>query len=331
VDQSGKQVAAELGQFSSGQDLHAEGQAADALQARLPAGSARGGRTVVAVDQVPCQNCQARLRALAEHLGCEAVEAYGPVRGRMIGSGDVTPKTAARTASVGRPEGAQPRPATRTGLLWGETVTPRSGPGGSPPSRPGTPPVGGTQAAAPARATPPETPATPARPTPAEPSAPGSPAPRPPEVAVPETGAGAGAPKAPQPAEVAAPKPAVEPAGKPAAPVEMGGTAARPGLTGAIEGIAGKGFAVLSILDMAGIIYRGSMEVGEYKWIIDPKRYFKYQMKTRYGLSVEALEGKVISEDGQRYLIKDGLPVPVDKDNKPMKLPDGPGEIKPRA
>ncbi|MET7900741.1 DUF4157 domain-containing protein [Streptomyces sp. NPDC005355] len=146
-DGRGNQIGAELGQFQSKGDPHAEGRAASALLRRLSEGCASGGEVVVAVDQVPCPECQAELLTLTRHVGARSVAAYGAVRAAMNRPGDVTPKTATRGMYQGQAAGGRERPPTRTELLWGETAAPQpSGAGGTstgPPPSSGTSTSGG--------------------------------------------------------------------------------------------------------------------------------------------------------------------------------------------
>jgi hypothetical protein len=270
TDQQGKQVATELGQYRGGGSDHAEGQAADALRARLPAGSVRGGRITVAVDQVPCPSCQARLHALAEHLGASSIEAYGPARASLTGAGDVSTKTAARTATVGTREGAGPRPPVRTELLWGETITPRPGPAGSVPPVPETPP------------------ATRPRPAP-EPAGPVHPEPARPTTAAPEVV------RLPKAAEAAR---GTEPAG---------------GLRRGVEGVAGKAFEFFAVFDVIMMVRKGALETPVGTMVIDPRKYFRYRLKRDLKIDVDQLEGKVIEENGEKFIVVGGMPYPYDE------------------
>ncbi|WP_328609810.1 hypothetical protein OG943_11995 [Amycolatopsis sp. NBC_00345] len=271
ADQQGNQVATELGQYRGGGADHAEGQAAVALRARLPAGSVPGGRITVAVDQVPCPSCQARLRALAEHLGAQSIEAYGPARASLTGPGDVSTKTAARTAAIGTPEGGAPRPPVRTELLWGKTITPGPGPAGSAPPVAGTPPATVPKPAA--------EPVGPVRPEPAAPS--GGTVPE--VVRLPKT---AGAAKG------------TEPAG---------------GLREGVEGIAGKAFEFVAVLDVIMMVHKGALETPVGTMVIDPRKYFRYRLKRDLKIDVDQLEGKVIEENGEKFIVVGGMPYPYDE------------------
>lgn len=109
IDGNGNQVATELAQYNSSQHLHAEAQAADRLARRLSGRQIPGGRLIVAVDQLACPACQARLRQLAEMLGLERVQAWTPGRpGAAPGRASAGPKWTARTAATAPPEGAPP-------------------------------------------------------------------------------------------------------------------------------------------------------------------------------------------------------------------------------
>jgi hypothetical protein len=111
----------------------------EGLEARLAGQQVPGGKLIVAVDQRPCPDCAARLRALARRLGLSEIEVWGPTRDSMRGAGTVSPKTAARTATMAG------RPPTRPELLMGESLPPAAAPAapaGAPPVRPTVPPEG---------------------------------------------------------------------------------------------------------------------------------------------------------------------------------------------
>jgi len=136
LDASGNQVAFETSRFGSA-GPHAEPQAMARLQQRLAGAQVTGGRMIVAVDQYACPDCMTRLRYFARQNGLSGFEVWVPVRG------EVTPKTAARTAAT-RPaamETAATTPGYRSGarLVQGETfVTPArpAGNGWFPPAAP---------------------------------------------------------------------------------------------------------------------------------------------------------------------------------------------------
>jgi hypothetical protein len=50
---------------------------------------------------------------------------------------------------------------------------------------------------------------------------------------------------------------------------------------------------------------------GGRPWIVDRQKYFRVHM-AEYGYDIPAMEGKTIIVDGERFLIKDGLPVALD-------------------
>jgi hypothetical protein len=127
VDGEGNAVAVEMAQYSGGSE-HAEAQAIAALRARLAGRPIPGGRLVVAVDQMACPDCMARLRALAQELGLESFEVWGPGR-TTAGGRAVSPKWAARSAThaPARPSANEPPPAAyrmQPQLMQGETIGP---------------------------------------------------------------------------------------------------------------------------------------------------------------------------------------------------------------
>ncbi|MFI9812687.1 hypothetical protein [Saccharothrix variisporea] len=135
-DRAGGQLAAELGRYARGADLHAEVQAVDALTSRLPAGAAEGGELLVVVDQMPCPTCRARLTELAERLGCRRIVAYGPSRPTATGA-PAQPRTAARSWTQGPRPGGPPRQPVEAVELWAAEVPPR--PTSAPASTPAPP------------------------------------------------------------------------------------------------------------------------------------------------------------------------------------------------
>jgi hypothetical protein len=155
-DAAGNLAATELGAYlGSGQahaapGMHAEAQTATALRSRLAGQNMAGGKMVVAVDQIPCSGCGSQLRALAQDLGLESYEVWGPGRESVTQPGTaVTPKTAARSATMGGT-----RPPAQAQLLEGSTFvrpsgglfTPETGRGGGTPFV--TPNVTATEVAA---------------------------------------------------------------------------------------------------------------------------------------------------------------------------------------
>jgi hypothetical protein len=141
-DAEGSLVATELGAFPAVSKSHAESQAVSALRLRLRGHDLRGGRLVAAVDQNPCTNCSAELGSFADSLELETYEVWGPSRESLSMPGvSVTPKTAARTASMGGS-----RPAVKPTLLEGATLPANRAPGipAESPVLPVTPIQGGT-------------------------------------------------------------------------------------------------------------------------------------------------------------------------------------------
>jgi hypothetical protein len=139
LDAQGRQVAFELAQYLGSRGPHAEAQGVARLRLRLGGRTFPGGRLVVAVDQVACPGCMARLRALALELGLRSFEVWvpAPQEGRTA-----TPKTTARTAAM-EPARQGPVPVSETPggtayryeprLLQGESFIP----GVAPPSSAG--------------------------------------------------------------------------------------------------------------------------------------------------------------------------------------------------
>ncbi|ANZ28478.1 hypothetical protein A4U64_26670 (plasmid) [Rhodococcus sp. WB1] len=110
VDAQGNQVAFELAVYEGGGNPHAEAQGVTRLRLRLGGRTLPGGRVIVAVDQVACGGCLARLRAFAEELKAAAFEVWAPTaqEGRTAG-----PKTTARTAATA-PARPGPPPVSET-------------------------------------------------------------------------------------------------------------------------------------------------------------------------------------------------------------------------
>lgn len=99
VDGNGNQVAFESGLFAKQGSPHAEAGAIARLRARLGGARFPGGSLVVAVDQFACPSCMAKLREFAKELELQRFEVWGPVRPKMVGHGDASPKTTAKTAT----------------------------------------------------------------------------------------------------------------------------------------------------------------------------------------------------------------------------------------
>ncbi|MFI8835042.1 DUF4157 domain-containing protein [Streptomyces afghaniensis] len=88
------------------------------------------------------------------------------------------------------------------------------------------------------------------------------------------------------------------------------------GLTQAVEGFAGRMMAVASVVDVILMYRKGAWETPVGTWIIDERKYFKHLMLKYYGLDVDQLEGKIIEENGEKFIIIDGLPQEWDEVNK---------------
>ncbi|OUL98517.1 eCIS core domain-containing protein [Variovorax sp. JS1663] len=194
VDADGRQVALELAQYEGHGQAHAEAQGVARLSLRLAGRRFPGGRMIVAVDQLACGGCLARLRALAVRLGLGSFEVWvpAPEEGRRAG-----PKWTARTATVrpARPSAGSSAPETggaasyraSARMAQGETLPPATEPAPLQP-RPQTLP--------PPRQAGPRTPvAEPSRPTPA---AGETPVVEPPPTTIAEPAAEAAHPQAPR-------------------------------------------------------------------------------------------------------------------------------------
>ncbi|MFF4351281.1 DUF4157 domain-containing protein [Streptomyces sp. NPDC001530] len=164
MDAQGRQVAFELAQYAGGSQPHAEAQGVVRLRFRLAGQNLAGGKLVVAVDQVACEGCLARLRNLATDLRLSSYEVWAPTaqEGRTAG-----PKWTARTAATASARPA-PSPVSETPggaayryeprMIQGEMLAPPSAPPASvppasapPPSAPPAPPATpATKTAAPA-------------------------------------------------------------------------------------------------------------------------------------------------------------------------------------
>ncbi|XUL93982.1 DUF4157 domain-containing protein [Streptomyces galilaeus] len=150
IDAQGRQIALELAQYAGGSQPHAEAQGVVRLRFRLAGQNLAGGKLVVAVDQVACEGCLARLRNLATDLRLSSYEVWAPTaqEGRTAG-----PKWTARTAATASARPA-PAPVSETPggaayryeprMIQGEMLAP-------PPSAPPAPPAApATRTAAPA-------------------------------------------------------------------------------------------------------------------------------------------------------------------------------------
>jgi hypothetical protein len=47
--------------------------------------------------------------------------------------------------------------------------------------------------------------------------------------------------------------------------------------------------------------------------VIDPRKYFRYRLKRDLKIDVEQLEGKVIEENGEKFIVVGGMPYPCDE------------------
>jgi hypothetical protein len=105
VDAEGNRVALAADSFrGGGPDRHAEARCVRALEARGPARVA-GGKLVVVSDQTICPTCRQRLINYAKSRGLTLIEPHEPVRPKMVGAGEATPKTTSRSSTqAGRPQ-----------------------------------------------------------------------------------------------------------------------------------------------------------------------------------------------------------------------------------
>ncbi|GLP71484.1 hypothetical protein TUSST3_81040 [Streptomyces sp. TUS-ST3] len=147
IDAQSRQVAFELAQYAGGSQPHAEAQGVARLRFRLTGQNLEGGKLVVAVDQVACEGCLARLRNLATDLRLSSYEVWAPTaqEGRTAG-----PKWTARTAATASARLA-PAPVSETPgsaayryeprMIQGEMLAPppSAPPASSSPAPPATP------------------------------------------------------------------------------------------------------------------------------------------------------------------------------------------------
>ncbi|MFO1429721.1 MAG: DUF4157 domain-containing protein [Candidatus Competibacteraceae bacterium] len=163
VDQDGNIVATAMGKYT-GAD-HAEEIAVTQLRRQLAGQKVAGGRIDVTGDKEVCsKRCAPVLTQFAKDIEVDKVEGHVFTREKVVGEGEATEKTTARTASKASSEG---KPLT----LRSEVVYARPG-SGPVPARPsaqgaGTPAKvpagGGTAAKLPARISAPAEPAPPPR------------------------------------------------------------------------------------------------------------------------------------------------------------------------
>jgi hypothetical protein len=74
--------------------------------------------------------------------------------------------------------------------------------------------------------------------------------------------------------------------------------------------------AIASVVDAVLMYRKGAWETPVGTWVIDERKYFRYLMQKYYGLDVDKLEGKIIEENGEKFIIIDGLPQEWDEVNK---------------
>jgi len=140
VDQNGNIVGTAMGKYTGGD--HAEEIAVAQLRKQLTGQKLAGGRIEVVGDKVICsKRCAPALTQFAKDIEVDRVEGHVFTREKIVGAGEATEKTTARTATKASSEG---KPLTRRS----EVVYARSG---SAPG-PARPPVqgAGTPAKAPA-------------------------------------------------------------------------------------------------------------------------------------------------------------------------------------
>ncbi|MGY1690595.1 eCIS core domain-containing protein [Geodermatophilus sp. SYSU D01105] len=173
VDAEGNRVAVAADSFrSGGPDDHAEARCVRALEKDGPARLA-GGKLVVVSDQAICPTCRQRLVNYARSRGLAVIEPHEPVRPKMVGSGEASPKTTSRSSTqAGRPQPAivarEPIPVPPSAPPAPQSAPPTSPakPPAKPPTKPPAPqqtpaaqpapPPEGTSAAAPRAAPTPE-------------------------------------------------------------------------------------------------------------------------------------------------------------------------------
>ena len=111
ADRQGNQVKVSIGAYLGGRKGHGETEAIAAMRRSLGGADVRGGKLMVAVEQLPCKGCDSEIKRLARELGLARYEVYVPERARVKGSGNVKPKTASTTVFQGG------NPATRIKLI----------------------------------------------------------------------------------------------------------------------------------------------------------------------------------------------------------------------
>ncbi|MBM2618620.1 DUF4157 domain-containing protein [Actinoplanes sp. LDG1-06] len=180
VDAEGRRVAVAADHFhGSGPDAHAEARCVRALETHGPA-QLPGGKLIVVSDQTICTTCRERLITYARSRGLTVIEPHEPVRARVVGVGEVSPKTASRSSTRAG------RPALSVVAREPIPIAPPNPPAPATSPTPKTPPSPPPNSAAPqgTSSSPPK--GTPSAPK-TTPSAPAAPKSSPPTPATPET------------------------------------------------------------------------------------------------------------------------------------------------
>jgi hypothetical protein len=126
VDGQGNQVAVGIGGYGAADARHGEHMAIDQLRGSLKGREIPGGRVVVAVEQIPCPDCAAKIKAFAAEIKASGWEVYVPQRASVADPSKVVkPKTASTTVFQGN------RPPTKPTLVSAGEV-PKLGP--APPA-----------------------------------------------------------------------------------------------------------------------------------------------------------------------------------------------------
>lgn len=140
VDGQGNQVAVGIGGYGAADARHGEHMAIDQLRASLKGKEVPGGRVVVAVEQIPCPDCAAKIKAFAAEVKASSWEVYVPQRASVANPSKlVKPKTASTTVFQGQ------RPPTKPTLVSAGEV-PKLGP--TPPATAKAPPTASPEARA---------------------------------------------------------------------------------------------------------------------------------------------------------------------------------------
>ncbi len=136
LDKNGRRVGFATGIYPGGKDLekHAEPIALRGLDKNGPIGTVDGGKMVLVIEKTPCEHCRPKLIAYAENKGLSAIEIHMAERPKLVGSGNVTPKTATRTSMMANRDFV-------VKLNEEVKIRPRSGPSG------GSAPTGGARSA----------------------------------------------------------------------------------------------------------------------------------------------------------------------------------------